>query len=128
MRDGPSPRREGRLRRIWGRLVRSNDELVADELARAVTATGAQTIAGVHVRDRVVLQGDISSVTIGPRDGGPPRLEASLTDGTGSVALVWMGRRTIAGLEVGRRILVRGTLTVHGGRQVIFNPYYELLT
>ncbi len=121
------PERRRLLRRLFGRLARSNDEIVAEQLARDAAAAGAHPIGSAQVRDRVVLKGDIASVTIGPRDGGPLRLEAELTDGTGSVALVWMGRRTIPGLEVGRRVIVQGTLTVYGGRRVVFNPRYELL-
>lgn len=119
--------REGFLRRLVGRFGRSNDEIVADQLAQEAAASGAHPIAAAQLRDRVVLKGDIVSLTVGPRDGGPLRLEAELTDGTGSVTLVWMGRRTIPGLEVGRRILVQGTLTVYGGRRVVLNPRYELL-
>jgi hypothetical protein len=119
--------RSGFLRRLLNRLVRSNDEIVADQRARESAASGANAVANAQVRDRVVLQGAINSITIGPRDGSPMRLEAELDDGTGSVALVWMGRRSIPGLDVGRRVIVRGTLTIYGGRRVIFNPRYELL-
>ncbi len=119
--------RPGFLRRLLNRLVRSNDEIVADQRARESAASGANAVANAQVRDRVVLQGAINSITIGPRDGSPMRLEAELDDGTGSVALVWMGRRSIPGLDVGRRVIVRGTLTIYGGRRVIFNPRYELL-
>ncbi len=119
--------RPGFLRRLLNRLVRSNDEIVADQRARESAASGANAVANAQVRDRVVLQGAINSITIGPRDGSPMRLEAELDDGTGSVALVWMGRRSIPGLAVGRRVIVRGTLTIYGGRRVIFNPRYELL-
>ncbi len=121
------PPRPGFLRRVVARFARSNEEIVAARLASESAAAGAHPIAAAQVRDRVVLKGDISSLTVGPRDGGPLRLEADLTDGTGSVALVWMGRRTIAGLDVGRHVVVQGTLTVYGGRRVIFNPRYELL-
>ena len=127
MTTAPQGRRPTLLQRFFGRLARSNDEIVAEQLAQAAVASGAHSSASAQVRDRVVLKGDIGSVTIGPRDGGPKRLEAELNDGTGSVALVWMGRRTIPGIEVGRRVVVRGTLTIFSGRRVVFNPRYELL-
>jgi hypothetical protein len=51
----------------------------------------------------------------------------SLTDGSASVALVWLGRRAISGVEQGHRLSATGTLLRRSGRRVIYNPAYELI-
>jgi hypothetical protein len=56
-----------------------------------------------------------------------PTLEAELFDGTDSMDLVWLGRRRIAGVEPGRRIVARGRVGEHNHRKAIYNPWYELL-
>jgi hypothetical protein len=42
------------------------------------------------------------------------------------VTLIWLGRHRIAGIEPGRRLVVRGRVAEHDARRVIFNPYYEI--
>ena len=66
------------------------------------------------------------SVTLQPR-AGVPALEAELFDGTGTVTVIWLGRREIAGIQAGRRIRVEGLVAVNEGRAVMYNPKYELL-
>jgi hypothetical protein len=55
-----------------------------------------------------------------------PALVAELYDGTGSMSLVWLGRRQIAGIEPGRSLVGYGRVTRDGELPVIFNPRYEL--
>jgi hypothetical protein len=42
------------------------------------------------------------------------------------VSLVWLGRRTIAGIDPGRLLIAEGLITTAEGRPVIFNPRYVL--
>lgn len=56
-----------------------------------------------------------------------PRFEAVLDDATGSVVLVFLGRRSIAGLTPGMRLMAQGTPRPHCGRIEILNPLYALL-
>jgi hypothetical protein len=65
-------------------------------------------------------------VTVRPR-GNSAALQADLWDGTGSVTLVWLGRRNIPGIEPGRKILVRGRVANIRGVRTMFNPAYELV-
>ncbi len=58
---------------------------------------------------------------------GGARLEAELSDPTGSVVLVFLGRRRIPGLVPGTVLEARGTPRAHAGRTEIINPLYELL-
>ena len=57
---------------------------------------------------------------------GVPALVAELYDGTGSMALIWLGRRQIPGIEPGRSLIGYGRVTRDGEQPVIFNPRYEL--
>jgi hypothetical protein len=75
--------------------------------------------------DSVTLAGRITSVVYTPREN-VPTLEAELYDGSDSITLVWLGRRRIAGIEPGRRLIVRGRVGDHEGNPAIYNPWYEL--
>lgn len=116
---------EGFFRRIVRRLTSSNAELVSEQLAQDAFAAGCQQIQNARVRERVHLRGTVQAITLSPEfdKGG---LDVELDDGTGRITLVWMGRRLIPGIDVGRRIDVWGTLTISEGRRVIFNPAYQL--
>lgn len=116
-----TPARSG----FWRRLVSSNRELAAAELAKEAVASGAMTIGSCEDRDIVDLVGTLSTVTLNPPDGSQ-WLEADFSDGTGQVRLVWMGRRRIRGIDAGRRLRVQGRLSYVDGRRTIYNPRYEL--
>lgn len=53
---------------------------------------------------------------------GGPVLEATVGDGSGSLALAFLGRRAVAGVEPGRALVAAGTVAVHAGRRVVMNP------
>ncbi|MFM8515104.1 MAG: OB-fold nucleic acid binding domain-containing protein [Actinomycetota bacterium] len=73
----------------------------------------------------VEVSGVISSVCVPPREAAPT-LEIEVSDDTGRLTVVWLGRRAIPGIEAGRRIIVRGRLTHGAARLVIYNPTYRL--
>ena len=118
---------KSRLRRTLSRWA-SPDDQHARDLRREFRAdeSGFDCIGDAVDRERVRLRGTLRTVTLRPR-GGVPALEAELYDGTGSVVLVWLGRRRIAGIVPGCSIQVTG----RGGRQdqtrVLCNPRYELI-
>jgi hypothetical protein len=106
---------------------------VADEdLARLKTFCSGRAdttpISEVEPRSEAVVVGEISALRIVPR-AGSPSLEAVITDGTGTLVAVWTGRRRIAGVAPGKRLVVsgRGAPTGPSGRLEILNPRYELL-
>lgn len=111
---------------LWARLARTTTDLDDAELAEAAVRTGADTVAGARPRTQVNLQGRLAAVTVTPT-GERGWLEAELNDGTGSVRLIWIGRRTIPGVEAGRGVRVRGRIGVVDGVATIYNPAYELL-
>ncbi|MDO5286065.1 MAG: DNA-binding protein [Actinomycetia bacterium] len=113
---------------LWPRLLRwvgsSDEELGAEDAAERSRGTGAQPISSARARERVHLRGSLQSIRY---TSTARRLEAELSDGTGAVTVIWMGRQTIPGLVAGRVLEIRGTLTVSDGRRVIFNPAYEIV-
>jgi hypothetical protein len=118
--------KENMLQRALRRLATSNDELESEELQRHVREEGAVPIQTCEDRQQVSLTGTISTVTLSPR-AGHPALEVELRDGSGSVTLVWLGRRQIPGIDPGRTLKVWGRISCHEGRRILYNPRYELL-
>lgn len=74
----------------------------------------------------VQVVGRLRSVVYTPSET-VPTLQAELFDGSEAMELVWLGRRRIAGVEPGRRVIARGRVGLHNGRYAIYNPWYELL-
>lgn len=101
----------------------SRDE--ARDLTEKTRKAGLLTVEDAPDREHVVLQGTLKSVTLQPR-GGAPALESELYDGTGSITLIWLGRRRIGGIDPGRVIRVEGRIGLHDGHRIMYNPRYEL--
>jgi hypothetical protein len=117
--------KQGRFRRAFARLALDDDELVSRELQENVEQAGATVVSACCTGEPVCVAGTLRAVTLRPR-AGVPTLEAEIYDGTGSVTLIWLGRRRIGGIEPGRSLVVRGRLTSHDGRPTIYNAAYEL--
>lgn len=115
----------GRWRRAVARLTADDQELVSRQLQGDVEQAGATAVTRCTSGEPVCVAGSLRSVTLRPR-AGVPTLEAELYDGTGSVTLIWLGRRRIGGVECGRSLVARGRMTVHEGRRTIYNAAYEL--
>ena len=107
------------------RLTASTHQLDAVELQSEVERMSCTKLADVRTGQVVVTGGRLRAVVYTPSEN-VPTLEAELFDGAGSIVLVWLGRRRIAGLEPGRRIIARGRVGEHQGRPAIYNPWYEL--
>lgn len=114
------------LQRVLRRLASSNADLESASMQREVRDEGAVPIQSCTDRQVVTLTGQISCLTVHPR-GGHPSLEVELRDGSGTVTLVWLGRRQITGIDAGRRLRVSGRISCQDGRRLIYNPRYELL-
>ena len=115
----------GRLKRMIGRLTTPAYEVEARELREVAADAGGTPIQACCDRDQVTMCGTLRTVTLRPR-AGVPALEAELYDGSGTVSLIWLGRRQIAGVEPGRAIRVTGRIAILEGRPVVYNPRYEL--
>ena len=119
---GHSP---GVLRRTVTRLASSAKEHEAAELQKDCAQVGATPVCELPDRERVRVAGTLRTVTLRPR-AGVPALVAELYDGSGSISLVWLGRRQIPGIEPGRALVASGRVTRDGTHPVLFNPRYEL--
>jgi hypothetical protein len=114
-----------RLSKAVRKLTADDQELDAEDLQKESTKAGADSVAKCRDRVPVTVLGTIRAMTIRPR-AGVPALEAELYDGSGTVTLVWLGRRTVAGLGPGRQVRATGRITTAEGRRLIYNPKYEL--
>ena len=77
-------------------------------------------------RKRAQVHGRVTSIKTAPR-GSAPSLQVEIWDETGGVTLQFLGRREIAGLEVGSQMRAEGMVGEEDGSMVILNPSYELL-
>jgi hypothetical protein len=103
----------------------SQDREEARELRKDTRKAGLVEIRDAPDREKVVVQGTLRTVTLRPR-GGVPALEAELYDGSGSISVVWLGRRRIGGITPGRGIRVVGRIGVQDGQRMMYNPRYDL--
>ena len=83
-------------------------------------------IGAVQWRKRAHVQGKVASIKAAP-SGSAPVLEVELWDETGGITLQFLGRREIAGLEVGAELRAEGMVGEENGSLQILNPSYELL-
>lgn len=115
----------GRLLRGLRAMVASSAEIEATEERAQSEREGCAAVARLRSRTRAEVFGVLRSVTLRPRQG-VPALEAELYDGTGTVRVVWLGQRRIAGIEPGRRVRLTGFVSEHEGHLTMFNPRYTL--
>ncbi len=107
------------------RLAAGRDVLHAEDLQAELTEISVSPICDCADREFADLAGTLRTVTLRPR-GASLTMEADLWDGTGSVTLIWLGRRDIPGIQPGRRLIVRGRITRIHGERAIYNPVYQL--
>jgi hypothetical protein len=110
------------LRRITAHEAELDAEVLHDDV---VEELGGTPVADCQDRTQVCIAGQITAVLLKPV-GGAPALEAEVSDGEDTVTLVFLGRRSIAGIEPGRLLVARGRVRREGGRALIFNPKYDL--
>ena len=89
-------------------------------------AENITAIGEIQWRKRAQVQGRVTSIRTAPR-GAAPTLQVEIWDETGGVSLQFLGRREIAGLEVGSQMRAEGMVGEEEGSMVILNPSYELL-
>lgn len=115
----------GRFKRALARMTADEEDLDSAHLRDDVASAGATEVSRCSVGAPVCIAGTLRQVVLRPL-AGVPTLEAELYDGTGTVTLVWLGRRRIRGIDPGRTLIAHGRLTKRDGRATLFNPTYEL--
>jgi hypothetical protein len=83
-------------------------------------------IAHAQARRRVRVQGQVVRMTTRPVQG-LPSLAILVSDDTGTVSVVFAGRREIGGISLGRRLVVEGVAVDVAGTLEFTNPAYTLL-
>jgi hypothetical protein len=100
--------------------------LDAEEARETVHAADCTCMAEIGSRTRVRVTGVISSLVIRP-SSAPRSVEVELTDGTGTVTLIWLGRDRIAGIVPGTRLVAEGLAVPTGSHLVLYDPSYEII-
>lgn len=115
----------GRIRHLLERLNESDETRLAEETRSwADTVEGSVRIADAPLRQPVRIAGVIRRMTVLPMQG-KEALQALVSDGTGEVTIVFMGRRGIGGLSLGKRVVVEGVLAEHRSEVRMVNPKLE---
>ncbi|MFN2613737.1 MAG: OB-fold nucleic acid binding domain-containing protein [Actinomycetota bacterium] len=81
-------------------------------------------ISDAKPREIARIAGVVETLRVRPREG-VSAIEAAVSDGTGTVTAVWLGRRTIPGLQLGVRMVLRGRLGGGAENLQLMNPEYE---
>lgn len=114
---------------LFGKLFRrlseeAGERRVADVARWALEIPGVVAIGAAAPREVVKVAGVVDRLRIRPQKG-VPAIEATIDDGTGVCTAIWLGRRSIKGLVLGRRMVIEGRLAVKDGDLQIMNPAYE---
>jgi len=115
----------GALRRFLDKLGESDDARLAAEIQTwASSVPGTCRISECPMRQSVKIAGVVKRITVFPIEG-KESLEALVSDGTGEMAVVFMGRRGIPGLGLGTRVIVEGVAGEQRGERRMVNPRFE---
>lgn len=109
-------------------LIRSEADVEADEIAAECARPGCVTIYSLTPGAYVTITGTVHSIAVPPQSQSP-QVRVDLYDGSGIIELVWLGRRSIRGIETGAYLTVSGRVAraPAGQRLRIYNPAYDLL-
>lgn len=115
----------GWLRRKLDRLRQDEGERRSATIREwAESQSECTLIGGAQQRSVVRVAGVVEALRVRPRQG-VPQIEAQISDGTGSVTAVWVGRRSIPGLALGVRMIIEGRLGAGPDGPQIMNPRFE---
>jgi hypothetical protein len=82
-------------------------------------------MAQARPRIRGRFEGDVRRLRVQPQ-AGVRTLELQLNDGSGRLIVLFMGRRSIPGIECGSRLQIEGTPVAGEHGLMLYNPSYEL--
>jgi hypothetical protein len=99
---------------------------VAEQITPDQVPEGAVPIASVHYRQRARVAGRVRTMRVQPW-AGVATLECSIVDASGGLLIVFLGRREVAGIAPGAKVVVEGMVGDHGGRLAILNPAYRII-
>jgi len=100
--------------------------LLPADLLLAERAGDAVAISDAEWRQRTKVAGRIHSVRVQTGDAAS-NLECTISDGTGTLLLVFQGRPNVPGFEPGARLVVEGMVGSWHHKLAMLNPDYELV-
>lgn len=115
------------LRKLFEKFTTSPAEQDRARLASALANLDVTPLDTLSMRVSQSMAGEIESVRVVPR-ANADAVEATISDGTGLVTAVFLGRRRIPGISPGRRIVIEGVPARAGRRTLVYNPKYQLLS
>jgi len=115
------------LRDLAKRLGADRSELDGQRLRDRFASFDLQPMSGLTCRERSRVGGEVKRMRVAPRQG-IPALEVVLSDGTADTIAVFTGRRSIAGIEHGRAMVIEGVARDERGRHIMLNPEYTLIS
>lgn len=114
------------LKSFRKRIGKSIDDIEDERLEARLADLGVARIADAATREPILLAGEVQEVQVVTR-AGAASLEVTFSDGSGRAAAVFTGRRRLAGVDCGRRILIEGVARTERNRLVIVNPAYTIV-
>jgi amino acid transporter len=122
---------KGKGRRVARRIAAKakwKPDVISTDIDRALATRsgGAIAINQVEWRRRAKVAGRIRSMKVQPAKNSAD-LECVITDDTGNLLLVFMGRPKIPGIEPGARLVAEGMVGSWNRQLAILNPQYELV-
>ncbi len=82
-------------------------------------------VSDVRERQQVCLYGVLRSVTY-PASAASGSFAATLFDGTGSIEVVWLGRKNVPGIKPGIRLAVQGMVISRANGLCVINPSFQI--
>ena len=101
--------------------------VVATDLATANLPGNRTRIAEIPPRLPTTFAGRVRAMRVQPW-GGNPALECVIADETGSVVVVFFGRRELGGVRLGTVLRVEGVVGEYRGRRSILTPRYTVIS
>ena len=86
----------------------SDEELAAYELFEQSTTRGSTLIDEIERGETIQVTGIVKSATVKP-NSQVPAYEVEISDGSGSLIIIWQGRKHVAGIEPGAAAIFRRT-------------------
>lgn len=115
----------GFFKKTFGKLSQDEGERRAATVREwAAALDGVTLISDAKPRTVTRVAGIVEGIRVRPREG-LPAIEAVVTDGSGTVTAVWLGRRSLSGLQLGRKVILEGRLAGDPRSLQLMNPRYE---
>jgi hypothetical protein len=105
----------------------AGEDGVDEPTAEIPAVPGTTPLGQVVHRQRTRVAGRVRTVRV-KAWSGVPAFECTMVDATGALVIVFLGRRSVAGIGPGTRLIAEGTIGAYQGRLAMLNPSYELLS